>query len=216
MQRTDASWPDHNQNLSTPNDFTSLYLELIANELRYDAGLKMDTIFVTNGFIPALSVFDGTLTKNGRIIVVTRPNEGGSFAGYDFAVKNFPYDYYLFSEEDLFIGGEDYYRLLLEKFEGMEKAGMVALVGVTKGDKNSVHAHGGVGLTSKKVLHEVFKNGLPHPKGKWDREQAINEGEVPLTNEMAKLGYGLEYYGTNEWTNKNLIMPYFNVRKLYE
>ncbi len=215
--RTESKWPDHNQNLATQSDFDGMYTELIANELRYDAGLPMDTIIVMNERIPLLAPFSGTETKNGKIILVDRPNTGGCFGGYNFAYNTFKYDYYLFTEEDLFVGGDYYYRKLVNKFESRPNTGFIGLIGLYTGTGYDRHCHGGVGLTRRDILERAYPEGeLPHHKGGWNREKAITDGEIPFTNGIFKAGYDLEQYGEDGWSPNNFVMPYFNIRKLYD
>jgi hypothetical protein len=209
-KRNAAKWPDHNQDLTTELDFAGEYMALIANELRYDAGVTMDTVIVMNGGIPLLAQFNNTYTQNGRIICAVRENEGGSFGGYNFAYNEYKYDYYLFTEEDLFVVGDLYYEKLLDRFKSEYRTGFVGLIGVSTNIAHPTHCHGGVGLTSRKVLSKVYPDGvLPNPNGiGWDRTAAIQQGEIPFTSKIYQAGYKLIQYGTNEWKAENLILPY--------
>ena len=61
--------------------------------------------------------------------------------------------------------------------------------------EDTLHAHGGVGLSSTKVLTDLYKKSgnLPYAKqgSSQDYEDIIRYGEVNFTNKISKLGYRL-------------------------
>jgi hypothetical protein len=144
---------------------------------------------------------------------VDRPNDGGSYGAYDWAYRKYRglYDWWLFTEDDVVVGGENYYDRLIEKFQSTPNCGFVATIGVEPGFL--VHAHGGIGLTSAAVLERVFGycgGCLPHPCGSgWARHLAIIQGEIPFTNVIAHLGYQVVPFGLPGWDwENNLCLPF--------
>jgi hypothetical protein len=157
----------------------------------------------------------------GTIYVLNKANVGWSYGGYSFAFDKFDYDWWLFTEEDVFIGGEDYYKKIIEKFNSVENCGFVGVVGCHEGDYPA-HCDGGMGLTSKKVLTKVKKKigYLPHlthtgftPKD--IRYEVIRYGEIPFTNEIHKLGFKLvPYTKEGRWGfEHNFCNPYMLFKK---
>jgi hypothetical protein len=183
---------------------------------QFNAGVEMDTIIIFNGDNTYFDHLDNTRTKNGKMYVRHRENIGSSFGGYNYAYENFNYDFYLFHEEDFMMVGDGYYSFLLSKWN--DKIGYVTLIGNRNQeppcDMDS-HCHGGIGLTSRKILDQVYKKlgHLPHSdEGQNDDRQhtkVVYSGEIPFTNEIKKLGYELTYFGTPRWEFKNHIMPYY-------
>lgn len=221
--RTNVTFPAHNQNCGTSAEMLTMVKELYDLEINQDAGCDVDIYFINNdvGFKEGndwLDSINGTKTKNGTLFVLHRENIGGSFGAYDFAYQTLKnkYEYFLFTEEDLFIYGKDYYKKALDEYIGMNE-GFLAFIDVER-RSNPVHAHGGVGLVSRKVLKEVeaIHGCLPHSKVEFDKAKVIREGEIPFTNTIFKLGYGLALMGkSQEWDEKNYILPYFNYKRLY-
>jgi len=62
-------------------------------------------------------------------------------------------------------------------------------------NEDTLHAHGGVGLSSTKVLNNLYKKSgnLPYAiqETSQDYEDIIRYGEVNFTNKISKLGYRL-------------------------
>jgi len=186
-----------------------MWEKMIEYELRYDPGVPMDTLIVMNGDCDKLDHFDWTKTPGGRLMVRHRENTGGSFGGYNYAYKFFDYPYDLFTEDDLFVYGDNYGVKLIERFKKL-KCGFLALIGVATYDKH--HAHGGVGITSRQVLQKVFKGDLPHYGGLWDKQAVIDNGEIEFTYQIKQTGMSLEAYGDDSWSPDNLIMPYYDLQ----
>ena len=219
--RNQAIFPNHNQHGGTQEDVRKMIEELYNMEMKEDAGLPMDTYFINSdvGYERGnkwLDEINGSQTKNGTLTVLHRKNIGGSFGAYDFAFRTLRdrYEYFLFTEDDLFIFGQNYYRKAVKFFERYS-LGFLAFIDI-EWVRNIVHAHGGVGLTSRTILDRVFlKHGeLPHFKGQWndgvDKQQVIREGEIPFTNSIYQMGYELERFGcVGSWSAKNHILPHY-------
>jgi hypothetical protein len=153
---------------------------------------------------------------------------GWSFGAYHVALEKFPqYKYYLFTEDDIYIGGELYYLKLKQRWESLENAearpGFLSLVRVMH-HHYGLHAAGGIGFTSRSILEKVVqKHGkLPHHdkpddcKITWhqNKQNHILHGEVAFTNVIFEMGYHLFDYGENNSWNleRNLSIPMYNYK----
>ena len=198
---------------NNPQDVLPLAKYVYENEKNVHPGenLEVDTIFVNNSpnCEVANNFFDkinGAPTKTGKIIVISGDNVGISFGAYNKAFEKFKdqYAYWAFTEDDIVVNKNGYFRSAIDQLEQNKKIGFAAFIGVSKGQP--FHAHGGCGITTNKVLSQVCeKYGcLPHAKtygsgteyGNWDKQ--IVGGELPFTNSIVKLGYKIKKIKTNE------------------
>ena len=216
--RTRVDFPQHPQDITNEKQILKMLDDVLSYECEVEAGVAVDTIVVINGRSPfnaELNEWKGRKTKNGKILVMERENVGGSFGAYNFAfskLKNH-YDHWLFTEDDIVVGTNNYYQRLLDFFN-KEKLGFAALISVTNHPLGE-HAHGGVGLTSTKILREVFPSGLPHYKEPgWDKTQIIHDGEIPFTNQIVAHGYEIRefnWHPTWDFETK-LCTPYLDFK----
>lgn len=215
--RTDVKFPDHCQSIRDYGEVVELWETMISMEMRYDAGCKMDTYIVVSGVVGLdyLMQYDGYKTLNGTIRVLNRENRGGSFGAYDYAFRNIQAEYFLLTDDDIFIVGDKYAQKMIDRLNE-RNLGFVALHGITEG-RHPTHANGAVGLTKSSILQEVMDicGKLPHHTDTvgWFRSHIIMDGEIPFTNEIVKLGYSMENYG-NGWGEWSLIVPYYNYHEL--
>lgn len=210
--RVKCVWPDHNQDVHTWDEHEDMFKKIIEIEQTYDAGVPVDTLIVQNGDCKGFfDYLDNAPSKNGKFIVRSRPNIGGSFGAYSYGYENFPYDTYLFTEDDLLVLGDNYYKKTLEKMKDTG-ADFVALLGIHNTGRFPEHAHGGIGLAKREALDVIAEDGeLPYYKGEWLKPAVITFGEIPFTNNFLKAGKKMIYYGTEGWSLDNLIIPYFNI-----
>ena len=174
----------HSQNFTTPESIIDLIKYTLNCESKIDPGCKVDLIFVNNqvGYELGdqyLDSINDTKTKNGIIKIIHRENIGRSCGGYNAAVKLFgsKYDYYIFTEDDILINGNNYASIAINTFEGCSNCGFVAYQSISdqfldRPRSESLHAHGGVGLTSYKVLEHVLKKYGDLPYSKSDEAQS--------------------------------------------
>lgn len=222
------TYPDHIQHLEGVDDTKRMLQDLVDFEMRNDPGCPLDIIIVNNSigdkdFDKWVDTLAGE-TRWGKIKVLANDNIGWSFGAYDEAyqvLKN-DYHYWLFTEDDIFVGGNNYYSRLIEKFNEDNWTGFVALVQVVNHTYGK-HCGGGVGLTSSKVLEKLNKRlgYLPHHIEEDDsklspaeiKAKIIQEGEVPFTNEILKMGYDLiPFEQQDSWNmERNLCSPYYNL-----
>ena len=200
----------HSQNFTNTSDIINLLKLNIDLENKYDPGFDRDIIFVNaninssegNKFIENIN---NQKIKRGKIIAYTRENFGLSFGSYNDAFKKFKkdYDYFLFTEDDWIIFKDNYLKIGIDILNKNPKAGMVSYVGVTKINKKKWNelglkketaygCHGGVGLSSTKILSIVEKKYgcLPHYT-KNDYRKSITYGEIRFPNSFIQIGYNL-------------------------
>lgn len=192
-----------------------MWQQLLDMELSQDAGTSLDILIVCNGgCYRFLKKYDGMTTKNGKIIVSKRKNTGGAFGGYSHAFQNFNYDYYIFTEDDLFIFGDEYGKKMIRRYE--EKGcGFMALIGLSENPTFPIHAHGAVGMARRNVLESIAdkKGELPYFHGGWQRANVILYGEIGFSQTVLSTGFTLDEYGSKSWDINNLILPYYDVRQ---
>lgn len=205
-----SEWPGHKQ-LHTVDSVYKMLDTHIKMDKKYPPGVDMDTIIVNNVVDTELIVL-GDLPNN--IKVINRNNNGGSFGVYLEVFQNtkLAYDYYLFTEDDIIIGGtENYVNMIIDKLDS--HTGFVAMVGVGQPGR---HAHGGVGLVSKNTLELVYGDTNPYMYEGFNRRKSI-EHEIDFTNTIAeKSGLSVEPYGIEKWDFKrNLCIDYFSLTDRY-
>lgn len=220
-----AQYPDHAQDVSSWEKYAAMIDYSLGLEIEQEHNMPVDVIVVYNDIYDGdylkikefFSKYDGQETKNGHIYVIYNHLNNGSFGGYDLAFQYFRDKYYwwMFSEDDVLIYGEDYYRKHIEKF--VDRVGFVASIGIMRLEYPP-HAHGGFGLTTINVLEKVVKRNndhLPHLMPPYSRNKNIHHGEIPFTNEIEQLGYVLEELDPREWSQKEHCKPYLMLKDVY-
>ena len=207
---TIMGWPPgffkHSQNF--PDEYAVLALVKLNIEIENTVapGLPVDTIIVNNdsGWEPGKRFLDscnGAPSKTGKLKVLHRENYGRSFGGYNAAFEAFEdcYDYWLFTEDDILLNGNYYYSKLVSCFERKKNTGFVAAQALSSAgldsESNLLHAHGGVGLSHRRVLQKVKaeQGYLPHcRKGEpQDFHSIVRNGEIAFTHVIDQMGFGL-------------------------
>jgi len=190
----------HTQYFPDPDKVLELVALIRELEVKVDPGVESDTIIVNNdvGWEKGnkfLESIHNTDIFAGKLKVITRENFGRSFGGYNRAYEIFrnQYDFWTFTEDDVFVIGDKYFKLCIDTFRKTPKAGFVAILGLS--EEIRLHAHGGVGTTHVSVLDEVYKKWgkLPHCERHQPQsyEDIIRYGEVAFTNAIKTLGYAL-------------------------
>ena len=197
----------HSQNFTTNEEILELIKFTLNLEVAINPGCSVDLIIINNktGWDKGDIYLDSIKNKkinSGIVKILHRENIGRSFGGYNFAVDKFKdeYDFYIFTEDDILINKENYASIAIEEFMKCKNCGFIAFQGLSMKFKNyslenSIHAHGGVGLTSYSVLEKVinkygnlaYSSNLDHQ----DYESIIEHGEVAFTNRIYKMGYKL-------------------------
>ncbi len=200
----------HSQNFTNTNDIINLLKKHIDLENKFDPGFKRDLIIVNadigsdkgNKFIEEIN---NKKINGGKIISYTRNNYGLSYGSYNDAFLKFKndYEYFLFTEDDWLIINDNYLKVGIDILNSDKKYGMIPYVNVTKihkshwknlnlNKKNAIGCHGGVGLSSTKILNMVVEQYgcLPHNKDD-DYTKSVANGEIKFPNSIVKLGYKL-------------------------
>lgn len=219
-ERAFHGYPHHPQFVKGIETLHEMWRVIDHVEMTQDAGVPMDTVVVCNGggAYDWWKDKDGLNTRNGNYVVLKRPNNGGSFAGYNHAYRNTDYFGYLFTEEDIIIFGEDYYKRLIRRFRQKKDAGFICLIDASQGRVYPVHCHGGVGFTTRDQLKLVEdENGdLPYPKMKgWNQKRAVKYGEAPFTNCYLQKGLALFRMKEHkrEWCWENFAKSFYLLKK---
>lgn len=225
-----VTFPDHKQDIQTDNDELNLIKDLIKFENFYDSGLPTDLIIVNKGEYAEgqeyLNSINGMKTRNGCVRVIFKPNNiGWSFGDFNYAfnILKDEYKYFIFTEDDIFIGGDKYAKNMVERYE-KDELGYLALLGIMFHPLGT-HCGGGIGMASSEVLTKVcaFNRGiLPHYTKENElkiptlnfRDLIIKHGEVDFTNIYLQTGMKIAEYGPcKSWNlEENYCFPYFNLR----
>lgn len=196
----------------------------------FDVGYDCDFLIV-NHDIKSPQVYDylfaleGVQLKNGVVRVLHRPiiNNDLSFGSYKYAFYKFEneYDYWFFTEDDILPLRENYIKEMIDIIEGDSLVGFVAALTFSKThtfsfDKEGYikavgtpwnhppHAHGGVGLTTTKILQNL-RTRLPSYFDTPNINNSINKTtlkggytgdhvEIEFTNAFTQIGYKLKAY----------------------
>lgn len=189
-----------------------------------DMGCPCDLIIVNHNYdnqvgLDYLQSVDGTQTRNGTVYVRNRPvvRQDMSFGSYKYAymVYGEQYDYYFFNEDDILPMKDNVVSDMIAAFEADPKVGFVPALLFTncvhvhemdedgyiaKTGGGPAHAHGGVGLTSSKIMKEIAAkypnyigtvadyNGTSHAIGGYGGQHA----ERDFTHIFCEHGYKLK------------------------
>lgn len=182
---------------NTPQNIIEFLKLMIENELNIENGVPTDVIIVNNNCNnilnnEILNSYHNSETKNGKIIIETRENKGGSFGGYyDMFLKyKDNYDYWFFCEDDVLVYKNEYIKDFIKFLDGDNNLGFVSLAPISFHPK---HSGGGCGLTStNKFLQsrsiDEIKNFLNITSGLNDGYDKFEKYEIDFTNRFIKLG----------------------------
>lgn len=221
--RREEIYPGHPQIIGNEVESLEMLKDIVEFEKSNDAGVPIDVIIVNsdtnfkegNQYIESIN---GMRTKNGKIISYTRNNIGWSFGSYNDAFDKYrkDYEYWIFTEDDIMIGGNDYAKRLIERWEELEstnvRVGFLSLIGVIR-HHYGIHCGGGVGMTSRSILDKLVERYgmLPHHNKKTSsKNDIIINGEVAFTNKIDDMEFYLFNFGENKSWNLqgNLCIPY--------
>lgn len=149
---------------------------LIGYHEHIDAGLDYDTVIICNRendntlneAEKLLQSYNGKPTKNGKFIIEFRENKGISFGAYHCAYNKFKneYDYFFFTEDDVIFSEKNWYKNVYYRWKELEldapDLGFLCVKGIGRKVHTGIHCHGGIGLTSKKILELVVNTELEH------------------------------------------------------
>lgn len=226
--RLHENYPGHQQDIKSAEEALEMLKKVVKFETENTPGQDIDIIIVNSdvGFKEGneyIEQINGTKFKFGKIIAYTKENVGWSFGSYSHAFKKYreDYQYFIFTEDDILIGGNDYAKRLINRWKELENAkvnvGFLSLIGVIK-HHYGIHCGGGVGMSSRQVLDKLIERYgmLPHHnKPSQNKNDIIIDGEVAFTNKIDDMGFYLFNFGENNSWNlqENLCIPYFMERK---
>ncbi len=204
-----------------------------------DVGIDCDLLIVNHDIedplvYDYLSSISGIKIKNGEVRILHRPivNRDLSFGSYKYAFHKFEdeYDYWFFNEDDIFPLRENYIKEMIDIIENDSLVGFVAALTFNKVhnfsfDENGYidkvgiynhppHAHGGVGLTTTKILKNIRKIipsyfETPNINPSLQSKKILNGGyggdhvEINFTNEFCKAGYKLKSYSNGTYFKRS-------------
>jgi hypothetical protein len=140
--------------------------------------------------------------KGIPVTIIPRQNIGMSYGAWSYAFGIFrnDYDYFIFNEDDYFINQHNFDSYFINKFESKINIGYLCLLVANPiwGGDYKTHAANSVGISSNKVLNEIWcKYGcLPHYNSgpnvvdDYYRNNEIN-GQIAQTNTIHRMGYNL-------------------------
>lgn len=211
---------DDRDELKTTEDSLKMIIKVLENEKTVDAGLDMDTLVVNNdlGYDPGreyLNSIEGTQTQNGFFKIMHRQNIGRSFGGYNAAFEKYQddYEYWLFSEDDLYYHKDGYAKHYLDILNKNNNCAFVATIGIGRPNHETKHAHGGQGFTHRDYMRETIplefnlddgtnkqaykqEGSLAYYLDKnesdmYNTRLHVIHGEVPFTYSLVRLGYDI-------------------------
>jgi hypothetical protein len=130
--------------------------------------------------------------QNADVEIVFRENYGMSYGAWSdaFAKNKNEFDYWFFDEDDYFFMQHDWDQYFINKFESLDNCGyLCCLVRENHARKHAGHS---VGISSKKVLLELFNKfgELPHSKMR-DYGSNESEGQIDQTYSIVQMGYDI-------------------------
>jgi hypothetical protein len=196
----------------------------------FDVGCDCDLLIVNHDtknpqVHDYLSSLSGIKTKNGIVRILHRSiiSNDLSFGSYKYAFYKLEneYDYWYFTEDDILPLKENYIKEMINIIEGDPLIGFVAALTFNKVHNFSFdedgyiktvgtswshppHAHGGVGLTTTKILQNL-RTKLPSYFNTPNINNSINNTtlkggyagdniEIEFTNAFTQIGYKLKAY----------------------
>lgn len=232
------AWPEKN-GVTEEIKILKYWEHLLKN---VDHGVPMDAIFVNNinelakttpqyrTYAEYLGKLDGNETKNGKIIVVDRPNIGAMIGSYNCAFHKYKdiYDYFWFSEDDRINISENSMKNGIDIIRNSEgKVGFVCtaklierLYKIYKNKRTGEKwrerlgaCRGGAGIAATKDIEKCWPDKFEFYENESLEEQADVSNHEPfeygLTTRMREMGYELSHLGescdrTVHWGEPNL------------
>jgi hypothetical protein len=191
---------------NNPTNMMSYLERNILNEIVIDNKINTDLIIINNDcgkpkIDKRIDRFDGTLTKNGKIIVNHRKNIGGSFGAYFDMFEKYSedYDYWFFSEDDHIIYKEGYMKDFVTHLDSDKSLGYVCLAPITTHSGSfPKHSGGSIGLTSTENFKKIYgENSKCNFRDKMNENAAYGE----LQNYETLFNSNFLTYGGLELTN---------------
>jgi hypothetical protein len=166
------------------------------------------------------------------VTVISRENVGLSYGAWSdvFGMYREKYDYYIFNEDDYFVNQHDFDTYMVNKFNSMINVGYLCLLTVNPSPHypwDEVHAGNSVGISSTKVLNELWEiyGMLPHAHQKNDKindryAEAEQGGQIGQTNAIFKMGYNIfdtreDYATPHDMGDSGRVEGYDHIVEVY-
>jgi len=215
-----------------------LFKKQIENHRIIDPGVYQDLIIVNHDkgeedIKTFLNEYDGQDVFNGKIKIIHRPliSPDLSFGSYKYAfyLLQDKYDYWFFSEDDIMVLNNNITKKMIYYFnrEPNLNLGFIAALNyngklghraypledgyISKAD-GYAHAHGGMGLTSTKIMKKVAElvpeylqtpniQQINHPQIQIPENLYKGEHgyEIGFTNDFVKAGFNLKPFESNDY-----------------
>jgi hypothetical protein len=139
--------------------------------------------------------------KGTSVAVYGRENVGMSYGAWSdiFGIYRGTYDHYIFTEDDYFVNQHNFDAYMVNKFESKINVGYLCLVAINPAPEypqDPVHAGNSIGITSSKILNEIWDiyGMIPHAKRTVDDiskryEESEQNGQIAQTQAIFKQGY---------------------------
>jgi len=188
---------------NTPQNVIEFLKLMIENEINIENDIPTDVIIINNNCNNIesnniLNSYHNVETKNGKIIVESRDNKGGSFGGYyDMFLKyKNNYDYWFFCEDDVLVYKNGYIKDFIEFLDSDDNLGFVSLAPMSI-SFHPKHSGGGCGLTStNKFLQSrsitEIENFLNITSGLNDGYGRLEKYEIDFTNTFVRSGMDIK------------------------
>jgi hypothetical protein len=143
------------------------------------------------------------LIQKTEVEIIVRENYGMSYAAFNEVYEKYrtEFDYYIFNEDDYYFNVHNFDEYLVNKFNSYKNIGYLAGLAVNPAwgyQHSETHAGNSVGITSSKILEELYQKFgcLPHSKKRKEDDPIYyksNEwdGQIAQTHEIFKMGYNV-------------------------
>ena len=189
--------------VNTPKNINNFLKLNLQNEIDIENGMNTDVVIINNDSGNneknewLEKTYHNQKTNNGRIVVETRPNIGGSFGAFYYAFLKYEndYNYWFFCEDDVLISWENYMKDFADFIDMNNKIGFVSLAPIVRNSPIPTHSGGGCGLTTTEKFKKAYDlNELQKTIISMRENLSYNELqklEVGFTNAFIKNGLEL-------------------------
>jgi len=172
--------------------------------------------------------------RNANVDIIQRKNIGMSYGAWSdsFGKHRKNHDYFIFTEDDYFFTEHFFDNYLVSKFQSKIKIGYLCFLASNPAPgfpTDKVHAGNSIGISSTKVLNEVWDRFgfLPYHRSEIEDlqeryELTEDEGQISQTYEIYRLGYNIldireDYVVPHDTgpTRKDIAHEFDNVVEMY-
>jgi hypothetical protein len=194
--------PDVTNNPTNAQEVLAVFRNNIENDKTLDCGVENMDIIIINNYPKVinkecddyLKSLNNSITPYGKIVVHERENVGASMGAYSYAFDIYgdEYDYWFFCEDDVKVIYPEYFKMIINEFEGDDKLGFLALNLINdEEDRTVTYVSGALGASKKEILKRVKEKygKLPYDTIVGNNYAGIGHSEVMFTNCYIGMGY---------------------------